>query len=156
MPDLVPVRVRDCAHPDAPPDGDFVYLYPKLSLEGGIEAAAELRQIPAKIKDGMAVDDAGSWLTSRWLVLFVKHGYAGGEVTIEELLADYDLGMIVAEAAIDLYSEAVLRPLGVKPPVTSPRGQTDGLTSPTSSSTSTPRRRSSRPATDGVPSAPSR
>lgn len=132
MPDLVPVRVRDCAHPDAPhPEGDFVHLYPKIPLEGGIAAATDLNRIAPMVAAGMTVEDASDWLTARWLVTFVKAGYASGDIPLNELLADYDLGMPVADAANDLYAEAVMRPLAPRPSATSPSGPTANSTSAT-------------------------
>jgi hypothetical protein len=68
MGSLIEVRVRDCACPDAPhPDGDIVYLRPKIGLEGGIAA----QQALAKADGDVEV------LTRLWLSLFVRYGATG-------------------------------------------------------------------------------
>ena len=126
MPDLVPVRVRDCACPDTPHDeGDIVFIAPTLSLEGGIAAQQDLT---AAFPDTDAV-------TRRWLITFVRYGAKGANFIdpfdVEILLADFTLATPVAEAANDLYSEAVLRPLGLTPSSSSPTGRTARSTSRT-------------------------
>lgn len=134
MSDPIPVRVRDCACPDTPhPDGDIVYLRPTLSLEGGIAAQFDLRA-----SNGDAAE-----LTRRWLVTFVRYGAVAWSLdrpfSVDDLLADFALAMPVAEAANDLYAEALLRPLAAGRPKTSPSGPTVGSTSRTRRST--PKRR---------------
>lgn len=132
MPELVPVRVRDCACPDLPhADGDFVYLYPTLSLRGGIAATQDYQAV---LGSGMDVTAMSGELTRRWLETFVRYGYAGSNIEpfdLETLLADYGIAEPVSEKANDLYYEAVLRPLGLSPRATSPRGQTAASTSAT-------------------------
>lgn len=127
----VPVRVRDCACPDTPHDeGDFVYLRPTLSLEGGIAAQQDL----------VAAGADADILTRRWLITFVRYGAVGANFiepfSVEEVLADFELAMPVANKAEELYSQAVLRPLGLGRPKNSPRGRTAGSTSRTRRSTS--------------------
>lgn len=141
------VRVRDCACPGTPhPDGDVVYLAPKLSLAGGLAADFDIRK---------AAGD-GTFLAQLWQVTFVRYGAIGWNLVDEDgpvdfdvnaLLEDYTLARPVAEAADDLYGEAVMRPLVARLKATSPRGRTNGSTSVTQPSTSKPRVRSSRATT---------
>jgi hypothetical protein len=137
MPELVPVRVRDCVHPDLPhPDGDIVYLKPTLSLDGGIRATQDYQAV---LSSPMTSEEMAAELTRRWLVTFVRSGAVGANFIdpfdVNVILDDYSIAEPVSEKANDLYSEAVLRPLGLGPAATSPRGQTNGSTSRTRRST---------------------
>jgi hypothetical protein len=153
MGSLIEVRVRDCACPDAPhPDGDIVYLRPKIGLEGGIAA----QQALAKADGDVEV------LTRLWLSLFVRYGATGWNLRdeggavpfdVDALLADYALSWAVAEKAEELYGDDVMRPLLNRPSTTSQAGPTVVSTSATNTSTRSPRRRSSPPAS--VASTPS-
>ena len=132
MPELVPVRVRDCACPDAPhADGDIVYIAPRLSLEGGIAAQQDL----------VAADGDPTVLTRLWLVTFVRYGARSANFLdpfdIEAILSDFEIASPVAEACNDRYAEAVLRPLGLMPSPNSRAGRTGGSTSRTRRSPST-------------------
>jgi hypothetical protein len=132
MPEPVAVRVRDCACPDTPhaDTGDLVYLRPTMSLECGIAAQQDLIA-----SDGSAPD-----LTRRWLVTFVRYGVTGANYapfSIDDLLADFEMALPVAEKADDLYGEAVLRPLGLGRSTSSKRGPTARSTSRTRRSRST-------------------
>jgi hypothetical protein len=155
MSEPVAVRVRDCECPGTPhgEEGDVVFLAPTLSLEGGLEATADIR---------VAVHD-GKVIAKRWRVTFVRYGAIGwnwldadGEplpFDVEVLLADYTLALPVSEKANDLYGESVVRPLLAKPKTTSPPGATGGSTSPTLRSIPSPRKRSSPATSAGKPSA---
>ena len=144
MPEPVVVRVRDCACPGTPhaDEGDVVYLRPKLSLAGGIAAQQDL--VASRGPDGTA--DVAE-LTRRWLVTYVRYGAIGWNFTgeagepvpfdVNVLLDDFSLADSVADKADDLYAEAVLRPLGLSRPKTSPTGPTDASTSRTRRSRST-------------------
>lgn len=145
MPELVPVRVRDCACPHAPhPEGDVVLLRPTLSLRGGIAAQQDIRNSIGP--DGLVDAEA---LVPRWMETFVRHGAAGWNLLdeagapvpfdIEALLADFALAGPVADAADDRYGEAVLRPLGLASATTSQRGPTAASTSRTRPSSRTRR-----------------
>ena len=131
MPDLVPVRVRDCACPDLPhaDEGDIVWLAPKVSLDLGIAAQQAL------IESG---GDA-ALLTRLWMRAFVTHGFRGAnfDVTADALLEDFELSRPVAEAANDLYADTILRPLGIGPSTPSHGGRTGGSTSRTKRSRTT-------------------
>ena len=174
MSDLIPVRVRDC--PDGThPEGDHVYLLPKLSLEGGIAARqdiAEARRVADISNDDF--DGSGNPLTPAgraydaalirlWMVTFCKYGAVSwelhdkdGEVwpfDIDVLLTDAELGFLVADRADDIYREAVVRPLALAARQTSRSGPRPASTSPRTTSTGKPRRPSSAASTDGQPSA---
>ena len=135
MPDLVPVRVRDCACPDTPhaDEGDLVYLLPMLGLDGGILAEQQMLTAAA------AGDSSG--LTRSWLRTFVEHGAAGWNLTDEQgepvpfdidvVLADWRLARPVADKAADLYTEAVMAPFQQASPKNSRTGRTPRGTSRT-------------------------
>lgn len=126
MPDLVPVRVRDCACPDSPhaDEGDLVYLLPTLPLDGGILAE---QQLNANIGDP-------DRLTRVWLRTFLEHGIAGWNLTDEDgepvpfdaavILADWTLARPVGDKAAELYSDSVLAPFQQASPSKSPTGPT--------------------------------
>ena len=131
MPDPIPVRVRDCACPDTPhPDGDVVYLAPMLGLEAGIRAEQDL----------IAAAGDADQLTRRWLDTFLRYSTTGWNLTgeggapvpfdVEVLIADWRLARPVANAAADLYSDAVLAPFVKAPAPPSPTGPTVRTTSP--------------------------
>lgn len=137
--DLVPVRVRDCECPGTPhqEEGDIVFLRPMLGLEGG--STAELDLVMAQSEpEGVA---RAAVLLRRWRVTFVTHGAAGWNWLDERgkpvpfdaavLLADYRLGKPVADAANDLYQEAIIGPLAepTPSPARSPNGRTGRSTS---------------------------
>lgn len=149
------VRVRDCECPGTPhPDGDVVYLAPKLSLAGGLAADYDIRTAAGN----------GTFLAQLWQVTLVKYGAIGWNFLDEDgpvpfdvnvLLEDYALASPVAEAADEAYGEAVMRPLLKRLKAISQPGRTNGSTSVTPPSTSKRRARSS-PATTAasVPSTP--
>lgn len=156
MTEPIAVRVRDCECPGQPhtDTGDIVYLAPKLSLAGGLAADFDIRK---------AAGD-GTFLAQLWQVTFVKYGAVGWnfvdadgplDFDVDALLEDYTLAQPVAEAADDLYGEAVMRPLVARLKAISPRGRTNGSTSATRPSTSKPHARSSRSTSAAsVPSTP--
>ena len=156
MQDLIPVRVREC--PDGShPDGDHVYILPKLSLEGGIAARQDVDAVSS------TTEDLNTFLVRRWMVTFCRYGAVswelhdpGGEVwpfDVSVLLADHDLAYVVADKADDLYRESVMRPLLERARSnTSRSGAAGGSTSPKTTSTGSRRRSSSRPASAGQPS----
>lgn len=173
MSDLIPVWVREC--PDGThPEGDHVYILPKLSLEGGIAARQDLAEARRLCEITTADFDAkGNPLTPAgraydaaiirlWMVTFCRYGAvswelhdAGGEVwpfDVDTLLADAEIGYLVADRADDFYREAVTRPLAQGARQTSRSGAADGSTSQPKTSTGPQRRRSSRATTAGRPS----
>lgn len=119
------VRVRDCACPDTPhPDGDVVYLLPKLSIAGGIAAEQDMTN---------AQGDSDK-LISLWLQTFLRHGAAGWNLVdangepvpfdIDELMADWALARPVALRAGELYQASVMAPFQKSPPKPSRTGRT--------------------------------
>jgi hypothetical protein len=134
MPDLIEVRVRDCACPGTPhPDeGDLVYLLPMLGLDGGILAE---QQMLTALPEG-----ANAGLARRWLHTFVEYGAVGWNLIDEDgpvpfdvatLLADWRLARPVADRASDLYADAVMAPFQQASPKSSRTGQTRRGTSRT-------------------------
>lgn len=135
MPELVRVKVRECLDGRHNGEGDWVALAPTLSLEGGLAAEQDLREV-ASIKDDTERGDA---IQRRWVVTFVRYGAKdwnlheenGDEVpfSTESLLDDYSLARPVADKAADLYSDAVLRPFLNRLATRSPTGRTGATTS---------------------------
>lgn len=131
------VRVRDCACPGTPhEEGDFVYLAPTLSAEGGI--AAE--------QDMTSTRDSDE-LTRKWLITFVRFGARGwnlvdedGDVPfdVDDLLADWAIARPVALRAGELYQAAVIAPFQQQPAKRSPTGRTRATTSARRSPTPSP------------------
>lgn len=128
MPDLVPVRVRDCACPDTPhAEGDIVYLAPKPSLDLGVAAIQAVQDLSP---DTNAI-------TRAWFRLFVTHARGANFMDPYDpapLLDDFEIGSKVAEKANELYAEILLRPLGLTPSKPSPGGPTGRSTSATTRS----------------------
>ena len=116
---LVPVPVGDCRCPGTPhEDGDVVFLYPKLGMEGGIAVQTAI----------FLNDDAAQRVQAAYVAL-VDHGIAdwtfsngnGSKIpispaTIRGSLPWMEGGSEVAMAAFNQYAE-VLRggPLAAKP-----------------------------------------
>lgn len=168
--ELVPVRVREC--PDGThPEGDTVWILPKLSLEGGIAARQDLAEVRRAfpITDG-DMDEKGSPVTAAgrawdaaliraWMVTFCRFGAVSWDLhdpdgepwpfDVERLLTDGEIGFAVADRADDFYRSAVIRPLALGARETSRSGAMDGSTSAPKTSTGRPRRRSSRRASAG-------
>ena len=135
MPDLIPVRVRDCACPDTPhAEGDEVYLLPTLPMEGGLAAEQDL----------FAAAGDSNLLTRLWLRTFVTHGAVGWNLTdadgkpvpfeVEAITADWALARPVANRASELYADTVMAPFLKEQAARSPTG-------PTAATTSRPTRR---------------
>ena len=142
MTEPIAVRVRDCACPTPHEEGDVVYLAPKLTLAGGLQAQADIIEAAGN----------GGMLAASWQITFVKHGAIGWNFIDDEgpvpfdvnvLLDDYELASPVAEKADELYGESVMRPLLQRLNPTSRNGRTNGSTSATPRSTTKPRGRSS-------------
>jgi hypothetical protein len=75
------VRVRDCACPDTPHEGHFVFVTSTLSLEGGVEAEAAL--IAAITTAGKGPVDTKA-LEVLWRDIFVRHGVVGWDLCNED------------------------------------------------------------------------
>jgi len=147
MPDLVPVRFRDCSCPGTPhPDGDVAELRPYLDYPGGAEALAAIQSV---------ADD-----TSRFAEvlgpIFIRRGVVAwnlldedGEpvpVTREALDAlRWEDAYELADKADDIYGGQVLAPLVRRMSKPSKAGPTNG-------STRRPRRSSPKVPTPSEPS----
>lgn len=129
MSEPVAVRVADCGCPDTPhAEGHLVYLSAKLSLAAGIEALEALSENTGNPKA----------LTPLLFEVFLRGGVVGANFepfSVDDLLADFEMALPVAEKANDLYAEAFLRPLGLSLPPTSNGGPTASSTSATRRST---------------------
>lgn len=175
--ELVPVRVRDCVCTDTPHDeGDFVYLLPQLSLEGGAAAEMERDILTEGFTEITAAEQTR--LTVRMLArltdVYVRYGAVGWNWTrhddkgrqepvpfdVDELLRSYAMSKVVAAEASGLYSEDFLGPLleaaaraakpaGNRQQRRSRTGRTASSTSARPGSTSKPPASSSELDTDG-------
>lgn len=157
------VKVRECACPGAPHngEGDWVALAPTLSLEGGLVAESILRDVQTIANP----EERGEVLNRRWIIAFVKYGAQGWNFEgpegplpfdVDAVLADYSIARLVAEKASDLgYADAVIRPFLTRQAARSPTGRTAATTSARQRRTASPSRLSS-PATsaDTPPSVP--
>lgn len=138
---LIPVPVGACRCPDAPhPDGDVVYLFPKLGLEGGIA-----------VQSALAIGDTPTAKLHGMYVALIEHGVADWTITngtgeklainpasIRAALPWMEGGSAVANAAFEQYGEVVTGPLAARKPATISRrtGKSSrrGRTSATSTS----------------------
>ena len=133
---LVPVSVA-CPCPGTPhADGDSVFLYPKLGLQGGVMAERKVREMA-----GTADPDR---ILAVLTDIFVQFGVADWtfvddkgkpvEVTPDSLkrllLDDWQLARLVADKADELYTAAVLDPLTKRRSAASPQSSTGGPTPP--------------------------
>jgi len=153
------VRFRDCTCPGSPhdgrdgaDDGDIVTLRPHLGFAAGAEA---LRKI---------IESDGDVNRVAELVgpVYIREGVIGwnvidengaAELDIDGILDDYALAYPIAEAADDMYSEAVLRPLVARMNALSGNGRTAASTHPTRRSSKprpSPRKSSSRNGSGGT------
>jgi hypothetical protein len=152
---LVPVRVGDCRCPDSPhPDGDFVYLFPKLGLHGGFVAERTILNLAGGDRPKQAEIEA------ELVDVYVKYGVADWtfvnekgpipvtpETLASELTSDYTLARLVADKADDLYTPVVLNPLVSRLLASLPATPTVESTSPKNGSPVTPRKPSKRSST---------
>lgn len=114
---LVPVPVT-CPCPGTPhADGDTVYLFPKLGLQGGVLAERQIRD--------MAGERTPNEILAVLTETFVLHGIADWtlvdadakpvEVTEQAkraiVLSDWGFARMIADKADSLYTAAVLDPL---------------------------------------------
>jgi hypothetical protein len=153
--ELVPVTVGECQCPGTShPDGDVVYLRPKLGLRDGIvlqEPVSDWLQIAPAERPGQ--EYMRGELSERYLIL----GIAGwnlededGPIPVnpvsirENLLNDYERSQAAAEKGDELYSDVALGPLRRLVSMSSRPTSNNGSTSPTRSG-SPKRRKPSRP-----------
>jgi len=139
-PDHVPVPLGYCPCEGTPhPDGDVVYLYPELSMPGGMAAQAAIAE--SWTETGFDTVRFQDLIAPVW----IRHGVAGwtflddlGQpipVNPDNVLRALPYakgGRAVADKADDLYNEAVLAPLAERFAALSKPGRTrtPGPTSP--------------------------
>ena len=160
--ELVPVGIGECRCPGTPhPDGDTVYLRPKLGLASGI---AIQKLIVDANQSEVPVEAAA--LTGVLAEAYLLHGVADwtlqtdagltpvNPITIRAyLLDDFERAERVADAADDLYMPAVLGPLLRRAATSSPSTSTNGSTSATGAGTRKPRKRPKPSSTSTSPMA---
>ena len=123
-PELVPVRVGYCPCEGSPhADGDTVYLYPELSMSGGMAAQGAISE--AMTDTGLDQVRLQELLAQVWIThgvaswTFLADPQPNGErptipLTPENIVRALPFGKggrLVADKADDLYNEAVLAPL---------------------------------------------
>lgn len=148
---LVPVAVA-CPCPGTPHSGgDTVFLGPTLSFRAGVVADSKIADVINGLGDAAEIK---ATLFETYLLDGVKAwtfvDSEGTDVPVSDaaikawLLADYSLGMVIAEQADKLYSEAVTGPLAKRSFPSLQTGPTNGSTSRKRGSSAKPRKRSSR------------
>ena len=126
----VAVAIGQCDCPGSPhPDGDVVYLRPRLDYAGGSEAIAVMQAASGSVEE----------LARALVPVYIRHGATGWNLLdadgfdvpfdVEVLLSDWNVAYEVGEAADTLYSEAVLRPLLQRASSSSPPTPINGSTS---------------------------
>jgi len=161
---LVPVCVGACHCPGTPhPDGDFVYLRPKLGLREGIilqEPVADWLNVPAADRPGQEYMRAE--LSERYLILGIAEWNLtdeDGAIVVnplsirEHLLNDFDRAEPAAEKGDELYSDVALGPLRKLVAMSSKATSNNGSTSPTSITSRKRRKPSKRSSTSTSPMA---
>jgi hypothetical protein len=160
-PEHVPVPLGFCPCLGSPhEDGDIVYLYPELSMAGGMAAQGAISEASGDSGlDGVRLQEL---LAEVW----IRHGVASwtflddnGEAipvspsNIAAALPYAKGGRAVADKADDLYAEAVTAPLVERLAALSKRGstRTPGQTSPNRATRRKQRSPSSTATTDKVP-----
>jgi len=157
-PELVPVPLGYCPCEGTPhADGDTVYLYPELSMSGGMAAQAAISEaVTPTGLDQIKLQEllAKVWIThgvASWT--FLEDPDANGKRAEVPLTADNIVlalpygkgGRLVADKADDLYNEAVLAPLVERSNMLLKRGstRTPGQASPNRATRRSQPRRSS-------------
>ena len=159
---LVPVAVA-CRCPGTPHDGDTVYLRPTLDLRGGMIAQRKVIDLAAGRNEGSEVDTdviLATLAETYCLNGVVDWTFTNGDskkVPVSEqairdlILDDFAFGIVVADAASDLYTSAVLDPLLAQVAKSSRPTRTRGSTSARSGSSATRRKRSKPSSTESTP-----
>ena len=135
----VKVRIGDCLCPGAPhTDGDFAYLRPRLTAQGGISSTAIVNA--ASDPRAAMVDLGMAWLIDglvRWDLLDDdgKPVPCDAATLRSGALSWDDTLFPIADQAAALYTDSVLRPFRTaKASKSSPSGPTDDSTSASPSS----------------------
>ena len=129
------VKVRECPTGLHNGEGDWVALAPTLSLEGGLAAEQDLRDVNLQYPEG----ERENAIQRRWIVTFTKYGAKAWNFHDEDdaplpfstqaILDDYSIARAIADKAADLYTDAVLRPFLERLATRSPTGRTTATTS---------------------------
>ena len=160
--ELIPVPVGECRCPDAPhPDGDIVYLRPRLGLAAGVMVQSVVTEASTRVPRPVTAE-----ITAALVETYVLHGVAdwnlaSGDVPVpvthetitEHLLNDYTRAEAVANKADDLYTGPILGPLLNGARNSSPATSTNGSTSVTVVGPRKPRKRSKPSSTSTTPTA---
>ena len=155
--ELVIVPVGPCRCPGAPHGEDTVSLAAKPTIALGIAAMYAIRvsENEADLRGQLAEVYLRNGIVAWTFVDAERNAVPVTSESIERLLPFGDGGLIVAEAAGDLYSAEVLRPLVERRNAASQDGPTEPSTSappPAGPSARKVSRRSSPTASDGTPS----
>lgn len=162
MAEPVFARMRDCTCPGIPhEEGDGVFLRPTVSLRGGMALEEDVNTVAdLYLKKKITEQDIGREINQRWTTTAIRHEALGWNLQGEEgvpvpfdvevILDDYNLGRFVADKAAELYTDAVLVPLGERLSGRSRSGSRATSTSATARSTRQQRRRSSRATSAGT------
>ena len=129
MPDLVPVRFRDCSCPGIPhADGDIAELRPYLDYPGGAEALAAIQSLDGDTARFAEV--LGPVFIRRGVVSWnIVDADGPVPVTPETLNAlRWEDAYELADRADDLYGGQVLAPLVKRMAASSPTGRTGAST----------------------------
>lgn len=156
----VPVAVA-CQCPGAPHDGDTVYLRPTLDLRGGMIAQRKVIDLATDRGENTDTDLILATLAETYCLNGVVdwtltngdgHKLEVNEQTIRDrILSDFSFGIVVADAASDLYTAAVLDPLLAQVSKSSRPTSTASSTSARTGSSAKRRKRSKPSLTASTP-----
>jgi hypothetical protein len=144
---LVPVLDVPCFHGGEHPGGHVVALKANLGLAGVVVARRKIIGSPPDEDE----------ITGVLLETFVRHGVAQVDgltattADIEGLIDAPDSGIMVGNAASELYGDTVLAPFVQMMPKSLPDSQTASSTSPTKDGSRKPRKRSKPSSTSTTP-----
>lgn len=130
MPDLVPVRFRDCTCPGTPhPDGDVAELRPYLDYPGGAEALTAIQSVADDLSRFAEV--LGPVFIRRGVVAWNLLDEDGDPVPVTNEALDalrWEDAYELADKADDIYGGQVLAPLVRRMSKLSKAGPTNGST----------------------------
>lgn len=142
------------------PDGDEITLRPALDFRQALavrnsigllyatEPDTEMADVLAVLTEGYILNGVESWTCEDGKPIPINN-----RTIRDHLLTHIDTAMLVGDAADALYSEAVMSPLLAKASTLSPPTPTDESTSPTTGSSTTPRKPSKRSSITTIPTA---
>lgn len=166
---LVAVRVGECQCPGTPhPDGDIVYLRPKLDLRGGFRVKRRLIELnQAALGEETTESEKLAELEIALAEVYLDEGIAAWNLVDEEgqerplspealrehLFSDYSRAEEASNTADDLYRPAVLDPLVQRAVSSLQATQTNGSTPARNGHGPKPRKPSKRSSTSTSPTA---